>query len=502
MTTLLRPLRRAAVTLLAALVAATASANTLPQEPGRPLVVVPGLLGSRLCRPDADGRLAVVWGTVASIGQFPSLAMGATPDTVEPCGLIREVNYLGVYTQEVYSPLIKRLEAAGYEEGKTLFLFDYDWRLSVVDNAQRLAYYVDDRVPDDKTIDIVAHSMGGLIALTYALDNGGAPRIARLITAGTPWRGSVQVFRMIESGWGATNLLMGGLDGFRRTILGFPSMFDLMSRYEGCCDAAGKTVTGFDPGNADAWADLNWPGVATQGLPDLAAAQARQRHLDRIVGQQMPDTIEVVQLIGVDQRTPDHYVLTPGEGEADLQLRTSWAGDGTVFVDSAQIQDRVTYPTSFATHEAILNDESVQDFLITTLTRGTGVAVATVPVRERTSIFTGLGELVTLVGVAIETDQPAYRPGQTATATVHLSVASKDAVDAGRMSITITRPDGQPVPVTLRSDPEASDPSSGLEQSFSAQFETGAEAGQLTVTVAINGGAAKPRTVTKSVPVL
>ncbi len=275
MLNLIRTIRLAAITLLAALVSTAAhipvSAQTPALEPVRPLVLVPGLLGSRLCRPGPDGELSVVWGTVASIGEFPSLAMDGTPNTIEPCGLIREVTYLGVYTQEVYSPLIKRLESAGYKEGETLFLFDYDWRLSVFDNAQRLANYVDESIPDDQTIDIVAHSMGGLVEL---------------------------------------------------------------------------------------------------------------------------------------------------------------------------------------------------------------------------------------VGVAIETDQPAYQTGQAAMVTVHLSVASRDAVDAGKISITIARPDGLAVPVAFRSDPDASDPTASLEQSFSAQFETGAKAGQLTVTVAIDDGVEESRTVTKRVPVL
>jgi hypothetical protein len=109
--------------------------------PERPLVFVPGLLGSMLCRTGADGEQTIVFGTADALGQFPALAVDAAGDDLEPCGLLREVSFLGVFTQTVYGPFVERLEQAGYREGETLFVFDYDWRLSIFDNAERLAGY-------------------------------------------------------------------------------------------------------------------------------------------------------------------------------------------------------------------------------------------------------------------------------------------------------------------------------------------------------------------------
>ena len=485
--------------LLSLLLVWPASAQQ-PPAPERPLVFVPGLLGSSLCRPGADGQPIVVWGSIDALGHFPSLAVDSDANEIVPCGLLREISFLGIFSQTVYAPIVERLEAAGYREGETLFVFDYDWRLSVFDNAELLAAFVDAELPGGGAFDVLAHSMGGLIARTYALEEGGADRIARLISAGTPWRGSVQVFELLRDGWGLANNFMGGLDGFRRTVASFPSTFEMIPHYEGCC--ASGTAAGFDATSAEAWSSLNWSGIAGDALPDLAEVAARQARLRRIIAQALPATIEEALVIGVDQRTPEHYELLPGENEARLEVRTSWEGDGTVMRDSARLPQRVTYPTSFATHDAILSDAAVQDFVLAALAQGPDAAIATVPVRERTDIFTALGALVELVGVAIETDQPAYRTGSTGKVTVHLRLDVEDPVDTDAIRMSIVRPDGPALPVPLAPDPQASDPSNPFEQSFSGEFETGAGAGGLAVTVTLDAADGEPRIATRIVPVL
>jgi pimeloyl-ACP methyl ester carboxylesterase len=472
-----------------------ARAQQASLAPERPLVFVPGMLGSMLCRTAADGTRTVVWGTSDAIGQFPTLAVASAND-IAPCGLIREISYLGIFSQSVYGPFIDRLEQAGYRQGETLFVFDYDWRLSVLDNARRLGAYVEATIPGAGDIDIVAHSMGGLIARTYALEEGGADRIARLVSAGSPWRGSVQVFELLQNGWGLANALMGGLDAFRKTIVSFPSLFEMMPDYDGCCASA------FDATSVEAWTALNWTGIEKDGLPDLGEIKAQQTRLQWLLGRPLPASIEEAFVIGVDQRTPQRYELQPRGGQARFNVSASWEGDGTVMRDSALLTERVTYPTSFATHDAILNDPSVQDFVIATLAQGPDAAIGRVPVRKRTSILTALGAFVELVGVAITTDQPAYLPGSTATITVHLRLDVEDPIASSAIRLTVAPP-GQPgVTVTLAPDPESSDPSIPLEQSFSAQVKAGETAGTLIVTVALDDSAGETRIVTHAVPVL
>lgn len=72
-----------------------------------------------------------------------------------------------------------------------LFGFNYPWLASIAGNARRLARFVDEvraEVGCDQ-VDLVCHSMGGLIAMQYLHADGGAPRVARCVTIATPFRG-------------------------------------------------------------------------------------------------------------------------------------------------------------------------------------------------------------------------------------------------------------------------------------------------------------------------
>lgn len=478
--------------------------NETTQKVRNPVVVVPGLLGSRLCRHSDDGEQRVVWGTVTAITQFPTLAYDPNDTHIRPCGLIQEISYLGVYKQEVYAGFVNRLTEEGYREGEDLFLFDYDWRLSVFDNARILADYIEQNIPRGQTVDLVAHSMGGLISRAYILEEGGSVRVHRLITAGTPLRGSVEVFDLLENGWGTANIFMGGIDGFRRTMLTFPSTFDLIPRYDGCCGDAGSRLADFNMDKPEDWVRLHWDGVEAAALPDLAAVRERQVRIQEVIEQSLPSHIEDVIVIGIDQRTPEQYRINyVADGEpAELLIETSWGGDGVVMRDSALLDNRHVFPTSFATHQAILNETSAQDFVVAALDVGAEQAVEQVPVRPRTTIFTALGELVALIGVSVDTETPIYRVGEPVKAIVRILPDSLDAIDASRVSLTLTRPGGQPTEVTLHSDPSLSDPTNNREQSFFAQFSAGSRTGELILTATIEADGAEPRQASLAVPVV
>jgi pimeloyl-ACP methyl ester carboxylesterase len=65
----------------------------------------------------------------------------------------------------------------------------YRSRGSIEALALQLKRTIDDRVRGGR-IDVIAHSMGGLVARFYTEHLGGARRVDRLITLGTPHRGS------------------------------------------------------------------------------------------------------------------------------------------------------------------------------------------------------------------------------------------------------------------------------------------------------------------------
>jgi CHAT domain-containing protein len=173
----------------------------------RPAVfVLPGILGSNLA---VDGMR--IWLGFRFVNGLGSLAWSpATAAHVAPDGPIGMV----------YDDLIERLA-----DTHEVIPFAFDWRRPIEDEARRLAVAVDAalaaRAATQLPVRIVAHSMGGLVARTMALE---APDTwqrliardgARMLMLGTPNGGS----------WSPMQTLSGD-DTFGNALAAFGSLFD------------------------------------------------------------------------------------------------------------------------------------------------------------------------------------------------------------------------------------------------------------------------------------
>lgn len=101
-----------------------------------------------------------------------------------------------------YDNLWQALILAGYEEGKTLFAFPYEWRQDNTVTAYRLKQKIDEvkSICDCDKVDIVAHSMGGLVARAYAESDYYNNDIDQLTFLGTPHKGSPKSYYTWEAG--------------------------------------------------------------------------------------------------------------------------------------------------------------------------------------------------------------------------------------------------------------------------------------------------------------
>src|SRR5262249_14901356 len=133
---------------------------------------------------------------------------GAVLKTVGPLGFFIDA------TASIYKPMIDYLESglllreydhrgdpflrteAGCDVDQrdstapNFFVFPYDWRQDIAKSAQELRDYVHciRRIYPGTQVDILAHSMGGLVARRYILD--GDHNVVHLATLGTPWLGA------------------------------------------------------------------------------------------------------------------------------------------------------------------------------------------------------------------------------------------------------------------------------------------------------------------------
>jgi pimeloyl-ACP methyl ester carboxylesterase len=196
-----------------------------------PVVVIPGVFGSKL-RHRATGD--EVWpGTARMLlfGDYREIAVDFDPQTlqVRPDNLEAFDIADAALGQDFYGQLLSTLQRfGGYVRGapgtappkgeRRYYVYSYDWRQDNVESAQGLDRLIDAirRDYDDPTlkVDIIAHSMGGLVARYYlrygpvdVLDGTeqlvtlyGTSRVRKLILLGTPNMGSVSSLHAFLTG--------------------------------------------------------------------------------------------------------------------------------------------------------------------------------------------------------------------------------------------------------------------------------------------------------------
>ena len=102
-----------------------------------------------------------------------------------------------------FKALIAKLEKAGYEMNKNLLVAHYDWRQPNEASAQQ---YLKPTIQQVKQItggskvDLIAHSMGGLVARSYIQGSSYGNDVDQLITLGTPHAGASGAYQAWEGG--------------------------------------------------------------------------------------------------------------------------------------------------------------------------------------------------------------------------------------------------------------------------------------------------------------
>ncbi len=177
-----------------------------------PVIIVPGIMGSYLNRASDGGE---VWPNV-----FMMLLPGddsylneliLQPDGSENVNsavlagdIMRKIS-----SSDFFEGLIAELVDNGYKEGENLFVFPYDWRLDIAEIAGNTSsadvltfkYKIDQvkRITESEKVDVIAHSMGGLIVKKYIYDNG-YESIDKFIDVATPHLGAPKVSKVLNYG--------------------------------------------------------------------------------------------------------------------------------------------------------------------------------------------------------------------------------------------------------------------------------------------------------------
>ncbi|PCK07061.1 MAG: hypothetical protein COA42_16280 [Alteromonadaceae bacterium] len=179
------------------------------------IIFIPGFKGSFL-RQRNNNRL--VWPSPWQIyfgNQSLQLPISPNDETFRELYSSRVLDKItlvpGIFEIKFYGLWLKTLRR---NFGKTheIIGLDYDWRQDSFEAIQKLDQLIERLNRDEqRTISLIAHSMGGLIASYYlrygnqdfelAQENwSGAAKVDQMIFAGVPFRGTASMFRSIQIG--------------------------------------------------------------------------------------------------------------------------------------------------------------------------------------------------------------------------------------------------------------------------------------------------------------
>lgn len=226
-----------------------------------PVIVIPGITGSSLVDHyplNADE----IWSTVFH-KEYERVALH--PDNLR-YDAIEPAQVLAGQILPVYDDLIRALRhelSTQADQPTPVFAFPYDWRTDIRQTALQLKSFVDEVIArtrllkhyaeaGDLRVDLVGHSMGGLVICEYLAQFGRAAKTGKVVTIGSPYLGSVEAIVKIATGM---TLLTGTepKNRERETARVTPALYQLFPSYAGAAvDPAGRDVDMYDPSNIQA----------------------------------------------------------------------------------------------------------------------------------------------------------------------------------------------------------------------------------------------------------
>ena len=389
-------------------------------ESRNPVIVIPGVMGSRLTHP-STGR--TYWGgdklafARQEVGEdtrlmchpvVPNRGLWEVEPLLRPDGVLRslQLKFGGIkMCMSTYAPILKMLGVGGYLDDKaklgkkdldygalaigSCFEFPYDWRVSLDQSSAHLAHFIDTvrnfvaaerGGNDDVKVDIVTHSMGGLL-LRYYLRYGGeilkpdgsAPPLTwagaqvtdHAIFCGTPNAGSMNAIKVMLEGLKNSP----ATPAYDAAVLGtLPAIYQLMPRVRhapAVLSTKGEVFDGLY--DADAWVEYGW-GLGSKNaderlkliLPDEGSPQARRKHgIDHLAkclnrakafhkavdsATDIEGDVCVYLFAGDRHPTPRQVMMTPHDTK--LKIVDFGPGDKVVLRSSALMDEResVDYP--------------------------------------------------------------------------------------------------------------------------------------------------------------
>jgi pimeloyl-ACP methyl ester carboxylesterase len=264
--------------------------------------------------------------------------------------------------------------SANFPKSNYIFkFFTYDWRLSSVENADKLAEFI---ASDNKVV-LIAHSMGGLVASAY-LAKGVAYRnkVDKMITLGTPYTGAAKAISGFEVGDITGTIADLFLESHMKEICAnTTSVYELLptSRYGASyvnipseIYASSSTPVDLTHSQAQTFFANNRPwAIKANGIakPMLSDSEAFHNGL-LLSGSHIANSVDTYYIAGSDRSTPAKAVYENlfSNDPYFLSYFEAGIGDGTVLESSAANRNSIfkTFPVK---HLELVENQSVREYM-------------------------------------------------------------------------------------------------------------------------------------------
>lgn len=315
-----------------------------------PIVFIPGIGGSVLVD-KAPPNKVFFGGVKQSMDQFAKLELPIDrgKDKLVASDILRHIQLARGTETDQYALLLAQLTALGYREGADLFVFPYDWRRSNFETADRLREFIAAKGLAGRPVDLVAHSMGGLVSTIYIQKYAAEQRVRNFIAMGTPFYGAAKAIRALAEGFavfGVENYVVvgaGSTGTVYRVFASMDSIYELMPTYPDCCHARMTENGPMQP--IDFTSDVLWQRFdllmkEKAGAPTVPGFLARVRaniaEQRRLVDLPMPANVRLYAVVsdGAESTLIQFLGAKRGIGKPVWGVG-KFAGDGTVPTVSA-----------------------------------------------------------------------------------------------------------------------------------------------------------------------
>ena len=133
-----------------------------------------------------------------------------------------------------YDRLIQGFKDNGLKENEDYYVFNYDWRRQISETVDNLNKFIDLKIKSGDKVDLVGHSMGGVVSRIWAQDHFGDARLDLVVAMASPQMGTLEAY----TAWNGVNL--GGSVNYYDVALNIVSLLN-----------KGKSVRVFSPALKD-----------------------------------------------------------------------------------------------------------------------------------------------------------------------------------------------------------------------------------------------------------